>query len=214
MRRTLDSIHTKSYAVKVEDHNDTSLMVAVILFLMLGLVGANAFSATIRLAPNPSDLNDLDHDKYYTWGIVQPVSTGEIISSATLTFKDIYNWQKEPNQLYVHLLDDASTGVYVGSDTRTGDYFTGRGINLVTYVNIPDVPRTLTYTFTSDQIVSLNRYLQDSRFGLGFDPDCHFYNNGVTLTLETVSSVPEPATLVMMIASAATLIVTRKQFIK
>jgi hypothetical protein len=214
MRSTLDSIRTKSYTGKIEDRNDTTLKVSVILFLMLGLVGANAFSATIRLAPNPSDLNDLDHDNYYTWGIVQPIPTGEKISSATLTFKDIRNWDNEPNKLYVHLLDKASTGVYVGSDTRTGDYFAGKGISLVTYTNIPSTAKTLTYSFNLDQLATLNSYIQDTRFGLGFDPDCHFYNNGVSLTLETTPSVPEPATLAMMVLSAATLVLGRRRFIK
>ncbi len=36
-------------------------------------------------------------------------------------------------------------------------------------------------------------------FGLGFDPDCHFYNNGVTLTI-TTREVPDPAATVILLA--------------
>jgi hypothetical protein len=35
-----------------------------------------------------------------------------------------------------------------------------------------------------------------STFGLGIDPDCHFYNNSITLTIET-APVPEPATILL-----------------
>ena len=46
-------------------------------------------------------------------------------------------------------------------------------------------------------------YAQGGIFGLGFDPDCHFYNHGITLTLLTSDKptsspdVPEPATLML-----------------
>lgn len=47
---------------------------------------------------------------------------------------------------------------------------------------------------------ALMSYASDGVFGLGFDPDCHFYNNGITLTLtatKNVNVVPEPATLML-----------------
>jgi len=47
---------------------------------------------------------------------------------------------------------------------------------------------------------NLIEYASDGIFGLGFDPDCHFYNNGITLKLTTTgpdNTVPEPATLML-----------------
>ena len=33
-------------------------------------------------------------------------------------------------------------------------------------------------------------------FGLGFDPDCHYYNDGITFTIDT-APVPEPGTMIL-----------------
>lgn len=52
-------------------------------------------------------------------------------------------------------------------------------------------------------LTNLIAYAADGIFGLGFDPDCHFWNNGITLKLYTTSNdtpgntVPEPATLML-----------------
>ena len=40
----------------------------------------------------------------------------------------------------------------------------------------------------------LNAYAADGRIGLGLDPDCHFYNDGITLRLVT----PEPTSLALL----------------
>lgn len=46
-------------------------------------------------------------------------------------------------------------------------------------------------------------YIADGIFGLGFDPDCHFYNDGISLKITTAitpppgDAVPEPATLML-----------------
>ncbi|MEW6665737.1 MAG: PEP-CTERM sorting domain-containing protein [Thermodesulfobacteriota bacterium] len=88
---------------------------------------------------------------------------------------------------------------------------------LYTQVNIPGPPKPnyqspidITYTFTEAQIDTLTSYLAspnpygfNSTFGIGFDPDCHFYNNGITLVIETAASVPEPATLLLLGAGLA-----------
>jgi hypothetical protein len=38
----------------------------------------------------------------------------------------------------------------------------------------------------------LETYAMNGIFGFGFDPDCHYNNDGVTLTIETSVPVPEP----------------------
>lgn len=45
----------------------------------------------------------------------------------------------------------------------------------------------------------------DSTFGVGFDPDCHFYNDCIKLVLETGPVVPEPGTIVLVGAGLALL---------
>ncbi len=66
-------------------------------------------------------------------------------------------------------------------------------------------PKKYTYTFTSSQLASLNSYIANgNNFALGFDPDCHFWNDGVTLTLTTgLAATPEPSSLLLMATGLA-----------
>ena len=63
--------------------------------------------------------------------------------------------------------------------------------------------QTITYSFDSDDLLALTSYIQDDGdLGLGFDPDCHFYNQGVYLTVSTGKTpgepVPEPSTILLL----------------
>jgi hypothetical protein len=41
--------------------------------------------------------------------------------------------------------------------------------------------------------------MNDANIAFGLDPDCHFWNNGITFTLTTTpTSVPEPTTLALL----------------
>jgi hypothetical protein len=65
----------------------------------------------------------------------------------------------------------------------------------------------ITYNFDMGEITTLTNYLAtlnkwgsttyNSNIGLGFDPDCHFYNDGVTFTIET-APIPEPTTMLLL----------------
>lgn len=35
--------------------------------------------------------------------------------------------------------------------------------------------------------------------GLGFDPDCNYFNDGITLTIETSKEVPEPTSSIILL---------------
>ncbi|MBA7540307.1 hypothetical protein ES705_32603 [subsurface metagenome] len=173
----------------------------VLVLSMSGMAGATVYT----FAPEPNDLYDLDHYSWYTWGIDQTIPEGEIIQSASLSFNDIQNWTYyEPNALWVHLLDSITAGVIQGTDPvdphdERIDYFAGQGIELLHWENLPGYAQDLTYTFDPSQIVSLNDYVGDGNFGFGFDPDCHFYNNGISLSIETSNApVPEPTTMLLL----------------
>lgn len=178
--------------------------VGILLLLAALLCSSNVYSASISYTfdPMPADLYDLDHFDYVTWGIDWEDYTkphDAVIESATLTFKNIRNYNETDNILYVHLLDSAAPGVALGYDRQGyGDAFEGMGPELFTWVNLSHLPETLTYSLTGDQLDILTEYLTDGNIGLGFDPDCHFYNDGVKLTIETSEPVPEPATLALM----------------
>jgi len=168
------------------------LLVSVFVLSMAG----GALANTYEFNPTPrADLSDLDHEKYYTWGINWSIPAGEVIESATLFFDNIRNYDSTSNDLWVHLLDSPSVGVTVGTDNQGGgDYFAGQGPLLKHWQALPATPQDITYTFTADQLVALTAYFANGNAGFGFDPDCHFYNDGITLTIET-AQVPIPAAL-------------------
>ena len=179
-----------------------NIMTGKRIFALSIIVLASAGSAwadTLTFTPKPIDLSDLDHTKVYRWGFDVNLPQGETVTAATLTLIDIRNWDNNPNVLYIHLLDWTPSGVKQSDDNEGGgDYFTvsfrGPQTPLVTYRNLSTTPQTLVYEFTPAQVTALNGYLADGRVGLGFDPDCHFYNNGIHLQMVT----PEPATMALL----------------
>ena len=155
----------------------------------------------VNLVPDRSDLYDLDHTRVYIWGFDVALDPGETVSAAELFFDNIRNNDNSPNDLYVHLLDWAPLGVdkNIRDNQGGGDYFDNYygGVHsfVVHYENLSSHSQDITYDFSGDDLLALNSYLADGRAGLGFDPDCHFYNSGVSLNLTVV---PEPASLVLM----------------
>jgi hypothetical protein len=88
--------------------------------------------------------------------------------------------------------------VFIGSDDESygDDVLAGfAGLPLVMFQNLPNTPQDLSYNFTADDIAVLSAFAEDGIFGIGFDPDCHFWNDGITLTIETI---PEPATCLLL----------------
>lgn len=175
----------------------TLIFLSLILLLcsFTGLAGATTYD----FKPNRFDLYSLDHHNYYTWGINLTVPKGETIKEVKLEFDNIRNWDNKPNVLYVHLLDSASEGVTIGWDNENGgDNFAGQGIELFTWHNLPDYGQLLNYSLTKDQIDTLTKYTSDGILGLGFDPDCHFWNDGIILEVQSAPTIPEPATLLLL----------------
>lgn len=198
-----------------------TLSCAVVCLLLL-CVGASAFAATYSQSwsPNPPDLYDLEHAKYYSWGISFTLAPDKEITEATLSISSLNNWTWENGDtLYIHLLDSPSLGVRVYSDTDSTngmppahDNWGGVGVVMDAYHDYNEnVPENKTYTFsnmlspcpTADLRPTLTSYIQNnSRFGFGLDPDCHYYNCGVTFTIQyrdkETPPVPEPTGLVAL----------------
>jgi hypothetical protein len=75
---------------------------------------------TLTFNPPDADIDDLDHHKVYTWRIDNVNLNGKVITGARITFKNIANWDSNPNRLYVHLLDNARfSGVRSFTDDPT-----------------------------------------------------------------------------------------------
>lgn len=57
----------------------------------------------------------------------------------------------------------------------------------------------LTYVLDEGSINALFEYALNGSFGIGLDPDCHYYNDGVIFTVVT-APIPEPETYAMLLA--------------
>jgi hypothetical protein len=248
-----------------------------------------------------NNLDNLDHHFYYTWTLALiNVPTDETITSAYLTFQNLYNWDSSKNVMYLDMLDKPAAGgtllvdttgtagpaadvynttVRMASDPTAGvaapvtnfaDAFlttSGPDANVLidaanpltaldahsflpqgkdptnpddiawlksvlTAFSFDTSPSTLpreyadvggttqwtvvqngtgkydyTYTFTSGQLAALSAYIGSDAnhdITLAFDPDCHFFNDGVSFSIVTQPSVnasaavPEPATLMLL----------------
>ena len=174
-----------------------NIIISTVVLVLAMIAAADAGVYTFQ--PSPSDLYGLDHYKYYTWGIDFSVLSGQAITGAVLTFKDIYDWKVEDDDhLYIHLLDNPTLGVVVGTDNQGGgDNFSGQGILIGEWSDPGGGSSTgfdLVYDFTAAQLATLNAYAADGRAGFGVDPDCHYWNDGITLTIETI---PAPGAIVL-----------------
>lgn len=194
--------------------------------LLCSLGSAQAVVTTLSFSPNPADLNDLDHHKVYTWRLDNLPTTA--IISAKLTITNIANWDSNPNMLFIHLLDTAKNGgvsSFLDDPTNsapvtdiTDDFANtryhndpawllaaGTGDKKLTQQSFGTTPTNYTYTFTTSALTKLNNYIANGGdIALGFDPDCHYFNDGITFSFKTdvpnISAVPETQAFVPLAA--------------
>jgi hypothetical protein len=128
------------------------------------------------------------------------------IMSAELTFSNIRNYADLDNVLFIRLLDwadpIANNGLLRGRDSRLEavDAFAGQGTLIYEWTNDPaGIPVDLTLRFDTDLLTVLNNYAaNDAIVGFAVDPDCHFYNDGVTFTIQTETfHAPAPGAIML-----------------
>lgn len=177
------------------------------------LAAASFASATTYTFTGPEGLTSLDHYWADSWGINFDLQEGEVITDVTLEVDGIYNWQVEDNDLYISLLDEALYGYSTEWDGQVSGNFWEDDADFMTllteYHNLSTRPVDGSYSFSDSEIVLLTDALVDGNFGLGIDADCHFYNDGFSLTITTdtiippTNEVPEPATMLLFGAGLA-----------
>ena len=97
------------------------LKLFAVLLLFLTIFAGKASAALYQFIPSTPDIFDLDHYKYYTWGINWSPSPNETIVGATLKIKNINNWAPEDNdKLFIHLLDSTYLGLRTYDDNQGG----------------------------------------------------------------------------------------------
>ena len=164
-----------------------------ILSLVLVVVSClKAAAVSYTYAPNPVDLNDLDHHSAYTWRIDNINLAGAAITGATLTFKNIANWDANPNILFMHLFDTAknsgvasfpdATGAPVPANQMADNFASpllasnpliasGTANTFLTSKSFTMTPTTFTYTFTPAQLAALQSYITNGKnIAFGLDP--------------------------------------------
>ena len=176
-----------------------------------------------------SDMNDLDHYYYYSWKINWDLPVGEVITGARLDIYNIWDWTVERNDiLRIYLLDsppvldNAVTHNFTGSpsysttisrryDGQQNNNFNGQGPLVGTWTDpyggnngtnkVADLFFDLPISSTTHaDLTDLTNFITNNGiWGFGFDPDCHYFNDGIKFTITTQPQpVPEPSTLLLL----------------
>ena len=200
-----------------------SLFAIALATAALGIAPARAVVTTLSYQHNPVDLYDLDHHEVYTWRLDNLNIDTSTISGASLSFSNIRNWDSNDNVLHIHLLDTAiNAGVASFQDVDqtqvpvvdlTDDFANPRYHNSPGWLVANGTADTLlgnpsfgttgtTYTinFTSSELAALKAYIANGHdIAFGLDPDCHFFNNGITFAIQS-TPVPEMSATLPLIA--------------
>jgi hypothetical protein len=197
--------------ISPQDFLPPRIMKKLLTFCFVSTLALAARADTFTFTPSDADIGDLDHHYAYTWGINLNLPSDSKIVGATLTIQNIWDWRVENDKLFIRLLDDPSAGIKTfldnTNDNVLADYFLGQGTSLTTWTDPKggyDRGFDFTYNFTASQLDALTSYITNGHtagnadFGIAFDPDCHYYNDGISLSVQT-SKVPDGGMSVVLL---------------
>jgi hypothetical protein len=180
--------------------------------------------------PQDRDMNDLEHDDLYYWGInvtnainAKGFDPDDIIG-ARIIIRNLYNDDLDLNKMHINLLDGRPTNfgpytkdgrnVWVWEDQlgNTNDFFSSdQPMIRLTQWSDTDGPKTHNnriFNLDGAELAMLISFIEnDNKFGIGIDPDSiyndgNYYNDRIKLKIYTKYEVPEPGTLLLLSGSA------------
>lgn len=189
------------------------------VFLGFALAQSLAWGNAYTFTPSDAKLGNLDHNYAYAWRINSPglktdLANGMVIETAVLEISGIRDWKREPDILYINLFDRSTS--FASDVARSwdgeggGNYFQGRGV-FVGQWSDTDGPYGLSapghdLAFNLGALGFLDElttYAADGLFVFGFDPDCHYYNNGISFKITTGgTSVPDGGVTLILLGGA------------
>lgn len=183
------------------------------------LCASSSFAESLTFSPDVKDMLDLDHGYYYAWDVDFSLPAGQQIVSASLFFNNINDHKIESNDhLYIQLINDLGdvsgisqykkTDIWRGRDNNSTNEFLTKVSDsnkrefLAEFVDADtygsgNPSQDYTYNFDADDMFALTKFVDNGKVVIGFDPDCHYYNDGVIFKITTGNAVPEPATMAL-----------------
>ena len=176
----------------------------------------------------------LAHQQDYVWGISYTLPQNQVVTSIVIGFDNLRNWDNLQNVIYVNLLKDAPAGFYavqtdnpndnVFYDNLNDHIFTVSPYNGTAYVTSIVLPygigndataaRNVSFTITDPSLLAFfNGAISNGTFGVGFDPDCHYWGSDIWVDIHT-SPVPIPAAVWLLGTGLLSLLGIRRRFRK
>jgi hypothetical protein len=200
----------KRTAIERETAMKKTMLGLLATLVILGVFATSGYALVTEYNPgsysNPDattiasrGATDLDHYYYYVWSLKDVAGP---VSGLNVVFHSVRNWTLEENWLSVVLFDlpDAGTSWSRVADNQsltkpdwTALYSTAVSLGTWSY---DGTTQDVVFSITDQAVLA---YLTNGgNFGIGIDPDCHFYNRGISVETLPAAPVPEPTTLLLL----------------
>jgi hypothetical protein len=154
---------------------------------------ANTYTSTVRYASDPDASPTSFADAFDSANVL---ATGAITNLTAHSFlPDPRSPTSSADMIWLRsVLTNATTGAALPAS-----YADVNGTTQWSVAKRDSGMYDYTYTFTTSQLTALRAYIANGgNITLALDPDCAFYNDGVSFSIETATAVPEPASLILL----------------
>lgn len=175
-------------------------------FILAGVCSATVIEYDTGTYTTPEGLQtiytkdniDINHGAYYVVGLrdYAPSANLEVLN---IVFHNIENWAIEENWLSVYIFDDPEYygwryGHNDSSSLDIPDWETAFNATCLGVWSYIDEAKDVVFTTSDSTLLAFMK--NGNGFGIGIDPDCHYFAD--SMTVETTAPVPEPATLILL----------------